>query len=294
MDLVKLSSLNIPEDQFINEIPFEYGSGRFIVPGGVDENKTIVIHYHKPQNFTEDSKVVIVLPGAGRNGDDYRDAWIEASEQFGVLVLALSYSESNYPGMWSYNLSGMVSDVNISDQTFNINHQSDEWLFKDFDRIFKSVKSKLNLSTDKYDMFGHSAGGQVLHRLALFHSAHQADRILAANSGWYTLPDEEEDFPYGLGKMKRLVEDVDFSAKLVIFLGEKDNADETRGHLRHTPEADRQGLHRLARGQNFYTKSKAIAAKLNKDYNWSLEIIPDVGHDYRAMSEHAAVYLYGH
>ena len=47
-------------------------------------------------------------------------------------------------------------------------------------------------------MFGHSAGGQVLHRLAIFRPNNKADRILASNSGWYTIPTITNIFPTGL------------------------------------------------------------------------------------------------
>jgi len=292
MELIKKSEL-VPEKELIlNEINIQNGSGKFLIEGGFQKDKTIVIHYYKPENFSSKSSIIYILPGAGRNGNNYRDAWIEQSEKYSLLILSPEYSEKHYPEFWSYNLAGMIYDVNIQDETFKISKNQNEWIFGDFDRIFSQVKNSLNLEKDTYDMFGHSAGGQVLHRLAIFNSKNNANRILASNSGWYTIPTNDEKFPYGLIDINIDVEEVDFSSNLTLFLGEKDNANETRGHLRHSPEVDKQGLHRLERGKYFYEFSKETASKLNSKFNWELEIIPDIGHDYKGMSKAAAEFLY--
>jgi len=154
------------------------------------------------------------------------------------------------------------------------------------------VKDDLQLTTETYDLFGHSAGGQIAHRLALFSSNHNAKRILAANSGWYTVPTDEEDFPVGLKNSGIRSKQINFTKKLVLFIGEKDNANETRGELRHTPELDKQGLHRLSRGRYFYRMATKMANESGSAFNWNLEIVPGIGHDYQKMSEAAADYLY--
>lgn len=330
------------------------GSGSFVVPGGGgDGEKQITVFYHRPANLRPESAVLMVIPGAGRNGDDYRDAWVSASEAHGVLILSPSYPEEFYPEFWSYNLAGMTEEVTL-DLGFVVDTDPDEWvldearegldarvgmhelvgdgpghqllyqlvllskagmlegvdvrgtssvangdprkwIFRDFDRIFETARDALALETDAYDLFGHSAGGQILHRLALFHPNGRADRILAANSGWYTLPTFEQAFPYGL-KGSGLAADqlaAAFAADLVVFLGEEDDADETRGSLRRTPEADRQGTHRLARGRHFFRQARQVAEAMGVGFDWRLEIVPGVGHDYERMSAAAAQYLYG-
>lgn len=282
----------------INEIKIKEGSGNFLIEGGEGhKEKTIRVFYHRPRKFNRSSKVLVVLPGAGRNGDDYRDAWVRASEKHNVLVLSPKYSDKNYPQFWNYNLARMLTDVKINAERtamtdFTISENSKDWIFNDFDRIFESVKNKLQLDSENYDMFGHSAGGQVLHRLAIFKSSNKANRILASNAGWYTVPDINEDFPVGLKNSGKTLKQIDFSKNLILFLGEKDDANETRGDLRHTLELDNQGLHRFARGTYFYETSKRIANSSAKEFNWKLEIVSNVGHDFEEMSKAAANYLY--
>ena len=281
-------------------INIEVGSGQYVTSGGLGrEDKLITIHYHKPQKFTRRSPLLLVMPGAGRNGQDYRDAWVAASEAHGVVILSPSYSEETYPRFWNYNLAGMIANIEFDRATngilsFDVSKDSEDWIFNDFDRIFNEARQHLELETSNYDMFGHSAGGQVLHRMAMFHTENQANRILASNSGWYTLPTFANEFPYGL---KGSVANEEWltralKADLVIFLGEMDDENETRGDLARSAEIDVQGLGRIERGKYFYEIALETAEQLDTDINWKLEVVPDVGHDYRRMSEAAAEYLY--
>ena len=284
----------------IDQIQMELGSGDFLTEGGPGRReKTITVFYHQPASFTAQSRVLMVVPGAGRNGWSYRDAWVETSEEYGVLILSPHYSEQSYPEFWSYNLAGMITDVDIDrrstpEVTFTVNRDPNEWIFGDFDRIFREVKEDLELETATYDMFGHSAGGQIVHRLALFHPSNMADRMLAANSGWYTVPIFRDEFPYGLANSTATKEQIEkaFRRDLVILLGNRDDKNETRGDLRRTPEVDVQGISRIERGKYFYKVALETAESLNTELNWKLEVVPGVGHDFRRMSEAAAAYLY--
>ncbi len=336
-----------------DSVTIEPGSGTFPVAGGEGrEERTLTVHYHRPESFDRRSPVVVVVPGAGRNADDYRDAWIEASERHGLLVLSPHYPERHYPEYWSYNLAGMtasvtfdvrvevdthpeewtlddvtremasrevmdlfghtsrghllyrlllleragmLADVEADASGLEVSTDRADWILADFDRIFEKARQELGLERDGYDMFGHSAGGQILHRYVLFHPDNRADRVLAANSGWYTLPTGEEAFPYGLegtGLSTEELEDA-FRERLVVFLGGEDDRSETRGQLRRTPAADRQGPGRRERGEFFYRQARETAREVGVDLNWRIEVVPGVGHEYRRMSAAAAEYLYG-
>jgi hypothetical protein len=300
--------ITIAQDVMINK-----GSGSFKINGSADHKKdTITIFYHMPENFTQSSKVLMVIPGAGRNADDYRDSWIEASEKYSVLIVSPSYPEKDY-NYGDYHLGGIVKDLDLSkgvsfkegtnqvhiDENaieFNVNTNGEDWIFIDFDRVFKLVKNATNSNQGKYDLFGHSAGGQILHRLVLFNPDSKADRILASNAGTYTPPDYNTNFPFGMKNVginqKKLARS--FKKNLVLFLGELDNETETRGRMLRSETADKQGTNRLDRGKNFYTFSEELAKDLKMKFNWKIEVIPNVGHNQKKMAAAAADYLYGH
>ncbi|MFK8008348.1 MAG: hypothetical protein AB8H03_18465 [Saprospiraceae bacterium] len=312
MELVKKSEVINEAKLLVNEINLSTGSGVFLVEGGKDrKEKSIKVYYHQPKNFTADSKILIVLPGAGRNGDGYRDAWEEASEKYNVLILSPMYSEEDYP-FEDYHLGGLIKKSNLRDciefvENTNIakldeakfkceiNKNQSEWIFKDFDRIFNLVVNACHSSQNQYDIFGHSAGGQILHRMAIFNPTSKANRIIAANSGFYTLPNFETTLPFGIKNTLLKKEDLknSFNQKLILLIGENDNVNETGGTLLRSPTVDQQGFDRLERGQYFYEISKKIAAELKTDFNWKINLVPNVGHDHRRMRESAAKVLYG-
>lgn len=298
----------------LNKIDIKEGSGFFLIEGGVGKtNKPVKVFYHRPKNYTAHSKILLVIPGAGRNGDTYRDSWIKSSEKYGVLILSPSYAEKMY-GLGAYHYGGLIYDINArscgcvkyvkgTNQVkvdedklkFKVNANSKQWIFNDFDRIFALVVKALGSKQKKYDAFGHSAGGQILHRMAIFHSKSKANRLLASNSGSYTLPDFDNKLFFGIkgsGISKRHLKK-SFKKKLVLFLGELDNANEKGGSLLRTKTADKQGTHRFARGNYFYKYAKAKAKEMKTRFNWALKVIPGIGHNYRKMAPAAAEYLYG-
>jgi len=280
---------------FTNEIIIGTGSGSFKIPGGGNHEKdTIKVFYYKPIDYKPHFEVIMVIPGGGRNGDTYRDSWIELSEKYDLLVLSPSYSKKYYPGPASYNMGGMAKS-SLFTSFFTINSNPKDWIFQDFDRIFDIATKKLGSTEKRYDIFGHSAGGQIAHRLALFYPNSKANRIVAANSGWYTLPDFGKKFPYGLKKTPVVNEDLgkSFGINLVIMLGELDNEYETRGHLRKTREAKKQGAGRLQRGNFFYQAAMDESKQLQFELLWEKVIIKNVGHSYRKIGVAAAEYLYG-
>ncbi len=311
MALVKKSDLKNKKELVLNEINIQEGSGAFLIEGGKGKvDKPIKVYYHKPKKFNADSKVLMVIPGAGRNGNSYRDAWIEESEKYGVLILSPMYIEENYH-FEDYHLCGLMGNLNLKNSitrientnmvkldegnfTFTINPNKDEWIFNDFDRIFDLAVNELQSNQTEYDAFGHSAGGQILHRLAVCAKSSKVNRILASNSGFYTLPDFDTELPFGIKNTSISKKDLktSFKRNLVLFTGELDNENEAGGTLLRSNSADLQGLHRLDRAKYFYETSKLIAKEMQFDFNWKLEIISNVGHNHRKIGEAAAIYLY--
>ncbi|MGH8496554.1 MAG: hypothetical protein ACREVN_10520 [Gammaproteobacteria bacterium] len=295
----------------INQVDIHTGSGNFLIKGGSGhEDKSITVFYHMPESFSTESPVLIVVPGTGRNGYDYRDAWIEASERHGVLVLSPQYPEATY-GFGDYHMGGLMGDINLAESVeyventnevrldeealaYEVNSSPAELIFSDFDRMFEMTAEAVGSTRTSYDIFGHSAGGQILHRFVIFYPGSKADRILASNAGFYTLPGFDEALPFGLENAPVDEDELEaaFGKCLVLFLGELDDAKETGGLMLRSPTVDEQGAGRLARGRYFYRTSKAAAQALGAPFNWTLEVIPDIGHDYVGMSAAAAEYLY--
>lgn len=289
------------------------GRGFFRLSGGEGrENNAIQVHYFKPDEFDRNSPILIVIPGAGRNSDDYRDSWVDIAQRKNVLVAALGYAEADYD-FAAYQLAGIAEDLTLNNPRFEQsgpnarvlrmadediqmapNADRDGWIFSDFDHVFEFLVSVTGSKRSGYDIFGHSAGGQILHRLAVFHPTSRAERIIAGNAGFYTLPDLSNPPPVGVegtGLAEHTLT-IALSAPLVLLLGEEDNSDSAGGTLLHTPIIDQQGLGRLDRGRYFFEYGQRLADKNGVPFNWKLKTVPGVGHNYRAMGQAAGALLY--
>jgi len=301
MELFPVSDLSLQAEHI------QTGSGFFLLESKMGaESRDIAIFYHKPQHFTPDSRIMMVIPGTGRSAESYRDAWVEESEAHDLLILSPMYPDRYYP-FEAYHLGGIIENANFESQveyventhfailnedslSFTFNPNPEEWIFRDIDRIFDAVKVALNLTQHNYDIFGHSAGGHILHRMALFGHNTQAERIIASNASSYTVPNDSVDFPFGIKDApidQQLLERA-FRKKLILMLGELDNENETSGVFLRSNSADRQGLHRLARGKFFFEQAEQIAQELDVVFNWELVIVPGVGHDHELMGNAAA------
>ena len=181
----------------------------------VQARESIQIYYAKPKQVARDTQVILVVPGAGRNAADYRDAWLEAAHTYNLLVLAPAYPEAQF-SFSQYHMGGVIDnfsmvnapkvtpraggrtlEIDDKDIVFTLQHEQDQWLFRDFDTIFLAAKQNFGFDAKHYDAFGHSAGGQILHRMAIFYPGSLAKRLVAANSGFYTLPNSGVSMPFG-------------------------------------------------------------------------------------------------
>jgi len=304
--------IEAPDSSAVGRIHLHQGSGNVLVEGGIGhEEKLITIFYHRPEGFGPDSPILFVLPGAGRNAWDYRDAWVEAAEEQGILVLSLRYPETTYD-FHGYHMGGVVEASNLLELvtipegsaqamldetrlTVEPSERPSEWIFHDFDRIFERVAATVESERGGYDIFGHSAGAQILHRMVLFRPDTKARRIVAANAGFYTLPDHGVGLPFGLGGTPVDEEDLRdaFRSRLILLLGEEDDHREVGGTFLRSPSADAQGAGRLQRGRHFYEAARTRARQLDVELRWTLETVPGVGHDQEGMARAAAELLYG-
>ena len=263
------------------------GSGQFErdeAAGATAERQRVF--YHRPESWTPAGRVVVVMHGVNRDADRYRDEWRGLADQYGFLLVVPEFSQAKFPGDDGYNFGGMVDDQGKP-------RPRERWSFNVVDRVFADVRRLSGAERQAYSLYGHSAGAQFAHRFLLFAASPSVEMVVAANAGWYTLPVADEAFPYGLQGSPAGEADVRaFLARpLVLQLGEADT-DSAHSSLRRTPEANRQGPHRFARGKNFMAVAEVEAKRLGVPLAWKLVTVPGVGHSNGQMAEHAARELF--
>ncbi|OZV70569.1 hypothetical protein [Winogradskyella aurantia] len=250
-------------------------------------NKVMNIYYHVPPNSSATTPMLFVFHGAGRNAKDYRNAMLEKANTFGFIIIAPEFSITNFPGGDAYNLGNVFVDGdNPSPATLN---PEEDWTFSVIDPLFDFIKTNLENTTEKYHVFGHSAGGQFAHRFVMFKPNARIEKVVASASGWYTVPTEDVSFPYGFNNspLENLSLNELYDKNLTVLIGDLDNDPNAPG-LRHNVFADAQGINRFARAQYFYNLAFEQAQDGNLDFNWVLEINNGADHNYVEASLKAA------
>ncbi len=255
------------------------------------QNKPIQLFYHIPANATNQTPILLVFHGTDRNARYSRDVMINNANQFGFIIIAPEFTDQHFPTADSYNLGNVFVDGD-NPSSSSLNPES-VWTFSVVDPIFEFMKEKIGSSMTTYDIFGHSAGAQFVHRFLLFKPLAKANRFVAAAAGWYTLFNKTIDFPYGTKKSPAELSSYQnlFNKKVFILVGDQD-IDPNSDALRHNEIVDKQGLNRFERAQYFYIKSREEANNLSAAFNWKYYPLKGVDHNFEATSNAAALYLY--
>lgn len=241
--------------------------------------KPVVLQAYRAAGFTPDSPVVIVQHGMGRNGDEYRDFWIEAADRHDLLILAPTFAAESHPGAEPYNNGGVLDGAGAVTPPAG-------WAYHLPGRIFAAVQAAGVTRRRQAFLFGHSAGSQFAHRMASLTDRAPFSAIGCGNAGWYSLPLLDRPFPEGLGGLGLTDADVEawLAYPLLILAGDADV--ETSGpSLPSNPEAVAQGPHRFARAHNFLRVAREEAARRGVPCHWRIEVVPGIGHDGDAMSK---------
>lgn len=248
--------------------------------------RSITLNMYRPAHATANSPIVLVQHGVLRNGDDYRDFWIPAAEEHGLVIIAPTFSNEQWPDVVSYNNGNLLATTDraaLADTAAATT--PDSWSYTVVTRLVDDLKTSGLLVGQPLYLFGHSAGGQFVHRLMSVLTPDVFTQVAAGNPGWYTLPLLELPFPEGLGGTPANADSLArlFASPLTILAGDQDT--ETNDpHLPSEPAALRQGPHRHARALHYYATAQAEAARRGLPLNWQLHSIAGIGHDGQAMS----------
>ena len=243
--------------------------------------REITVHVHRPPGFTPESPILMVMHGRARNGADYCGYFAAESDRRGFLVVAPEFAEAHYPHPHAYNFGNMCG----LDAT---PRPRDEWLFPVLADVLDDVRARVGSRREKFFLVGHSAGGQLVHRLATFGWLPAIEHAIAANSGSYTLPTRAERFPFGLNGVAIGDDELRtlFARPLTIQLGDAD-VDPNDEHLPREAGALAQGPHRFARGHRYLEVARREADRLGVPLAWRLAIAPGVAHSGQDMAPFA-------
>lgn len=245
-------------------------------------DRRLILHAARPAEWHPDQPIVLVHHGVARNGQDYRDYWLPHVDAGGFLAIAIEFPEDSFPEYLWYNFG----NLHTKDGQPN---PRERWTFGIGPRLFTALRAQGITTSPQYGLFGHSAGGQYVHRMLSFGYREHIAIAVSANAGTYAMPDLAIDWPWGIGAVG--LTDADLPALLDLPLTIMTGTEDTKTTGRFFPKGPksmRQGPHRHGRAHAYHRLGNEAATRIGVHCRWQLLDVPGVGHDGRRMSDAAA------
>lgn len=242
------------------------------------------VFYHLPKTIDNDTKVLFVVHGNTRNADDYLNTWIRLTKDKNIAIFAPHFKRSSFI---SFNT------LQMSTSNGKIRTNTNLYLNNSIDTLFEYIKAKFKLNDKLYDIYGHSAGAQFVHRYLLMSDNPSVNKAVAANAGWYTFLNGA-DFPYGVKNPPISLTDSNvkkfLSTNLYILIGTNDI--DVDSSINKSKGAQKQGINRLQRAKNFFTYTESIVEQNNLEFKWKYQAVPGAPHSNKVMSRAAVLILF--
>ncbi len=265
-----------------------------------DKKHKLNAYFYLPSQFNSNTPIIFVIHGTRRNALDYVKNFAPIAERNSMVIITPEFSKKYYPKSIDFTLG---VDKN---EFFGKKYSTKQWkkpqnyLYNEIEHLFDGFKQKYKLNTCAYYLYGHSAGGQFIHRMVTFLPKARIIRAVAANSGWYTFTKQQVNninyyMPYGLVNSPINNQGLaqSFKQKLIILVGEKDtDTPRESKYVRGTKEAMSQGKNRYTRAFKYFETAKNKAHNINTKFDWQLAVVPKANHNSRKISPTAAWYLF--
>ncbi len=240
--------------------------------------RPVWLHSARPLRYHPATPVLFVHHGVGRNGAAYRDYWGRFVDEAELLAVAIEFPESSFPDYLCYHFG----NLHAADGTPN---PCAQWTYGVVPRLFDAMRAQGVTQRQRYGQFGHSAGGQFVHRMLSFGFRDRVAVAVSANAGTYAMPDLATPWPFGLGDTAL---DADALRALLVFpltvLTGTGDIKTTGRYFPKGPRSMRQGATRHERAHSYVRNGHAAASALQTRCAWTLVDVPGVGHDGAGMS----------
>jgi pimeloyl-ACP methyl ester carboxylesterase len=202
------------------------------------------------------------------------------AEHCNLTIIAPQMDRDRFP-TWRYHRAGVAIRTVMQPRS--------HWLGPLVDDLVRWGHQWADLPSAPSILFGHSAGGQLLSRVAAYCPPKGVDRIVITNPSVYVAPSIDERAPHGFAA---LFEPAEASMRLRSYLSQPISVylgcnDIGNKNLVGNPPALRQGKNRLERGRSIFRHAERLAKEQGWDFAWRLVEAPGVGHSSRGMLEAA-------
>ena len=220
-----------------------------------------------PERVDPATRPLVTVHGISRRADEHMAAFLRACESSGRVLIAPLFSKDQ-----CRRYQKVVVDRCRADRALLA--------------TLHEVGAETGIDVRRVDLFGFSGGAQFAHRFALLHPR-RIGRLAVASAGWYTLPDPEIVYPYGLAPSPEVPEhfrqnlEAFLEIPILVLVGARDT--ERDGSLRKERHVDRrQGLTRVERAAQWSRAVRRVAPRAGKGTEVRFQILPDCGHSFEA------------
>lgn len=268
-----------------------FGSGSRTTSATIDGTR-FTIYTYKP-SCSNLQGIAFIHHGTSRDADGYRDSAITLAKAECVVIVAPLFDEDRFPSD-DYQRGGVEDDGELRPEG--------EWTTRYMRGLIEWARGQYGDANASYALFGHSAGGQFLSRVAGYEATDNGlpaglERIVIANPSTHVrasgvdeadgapvdinvsydaIPYGFEDFKAPLANLKKYL-----ALPVTIYLGSDDTQRDS--DLATGTYADAQGRNRRARGEFVFNEAKANAQKLGVPFNWKLVYASGCGHSAGCM-----------
>ena len=242
----------------------------------------VEIFYTLPKEINNQTKVLFIIHGNSRDVKKYLNLWLEDAKDKNVILVAPHFTKENYPNFGTLQIAKSSGKI-LNDQSNNLTNS--------ISSFFTYFKSKYNLESSTYRIFGFSAGSQFVHRYLMYGKDTRTEKAVLGSAGWYTFLNEEK-YPYGTKNMPIEKERYEWflSRRVLFILGNKDN-DPNHPTLNLSKGAKKQGNNRYERGQNYFDNLLNFSKKNKIPFRWRYKVVPSLDHNTEMLSKNAIPFL---
>lgn len=263
-----------------------FPAGKSVVEVDFD-GTALQLYAYKPASYKGEG-FILLLHGASRTAEAYRDNAVGMADDAGRLVVVPLFDRERFPE-WRYQFGGVFRP----DSSFAA---PEERTYAFIPQIVSHIRAREGNAQMPYLFAGFSAGSQFVSRMTVFMDT-DAERVIAMAGGSIVFPTRDLKFGLGFGglpdelsndeRIKRYL-----ALPMTVYIG---TADTATAQL-PTGEAFAQGVHRYSRNIRWFNEAMDLAYKNQWPFHWRLVIADGPGHSPRDMFYHPQIQnaLFGH
>jgi predicted esterase len=236
-----------------------------------------------PENLSSETKIIVCVHGISRNAKQQITAFQQQAINYNHVIIAPCFSEKYYQGYQRLKIGSAGCSPSEA-----------------LNKILNDVHEKYTIKTENITLFGYSGGAQFSHRYAMLYPE-KINKLIVCASGWFTFPDENKNFPYGLkgtqDSVKSMAKNLPafLQLKIRILVGEFDNTNDP-GLNRKKRINRQQGYHRLQRAIRWSSALQSKCNDMNLEADLRFILIKGCGHSFSNCERLGDIskYLFSH